>query len=295
MADNFYTIIIVPHARTSLRRLQVSARSLKYALITLTVLSLVSVALMIHYVKLYRQTRVLATIQQENLVLKNSLEKSQQLTQRLNRKISILSDLSNKLKVMAGLPTGKVNDMPPGQKLGLGGVAMDSPDPNRLSQLQMRANFLEKSFGLLNEYFSNQQEQLSMTPSILPTQGFISSFFGSRRNPFTGSPDFHEGLDITTEKGTPVLAPADGVVVFAGVKGNYGNVLEIKHSEELSTVFGHLDKILAKPGQKIKRWETVGMVGETGRTTGPHLHYEVHVAQQPVNPLPYILNLESFS
>ena len=220
MADKYYTIIIVPHTRTSLRRLQISARMLQYALITLSVLTLVSVSLLVHYVKLYKQTRILGTVQQENQVLKNSLEKSQLLTQRLNRKISILSDLSNKLKVMAGLPTGKANEVAPPQKAGLGGVRMDFPDPNRLSQLQTRANFLEKSLRLLNDYFRNQQEQLSTTPSILPTQGFISSFFGNRHNPFTGSPDFHEGLDITTEKGTPILAPAAGVVIFAGVKGN---------------------------------------------------------------------------
>jgi murein DD-endopeptidase MepM/ murein hydrolase activator NlpD len=196
---------------------------------------------------------------------------------------------------MAGLPTGKANEGPPAQKLGMGGVSMDAPDPNRLSQLQIRANFLEQNFALLNQFFHGQQERLSVTPSILPTQGFISSFFGSRRNPFTGSPDFHEGLDITTEKGTAVMAPADGVVIFAGPRGNYGNVLEIRHSDELSTMFGHLDKILVKPGQRVRRWEKVALVGNTGRSTGPHLHYEVHVAQQPVNPLPYILNLESFS
>lgn len=301
MAEQRFTIIIVPHDRPGVRKLQVSARFVLYGLITLAILSLAAIGTTIHYVKLYRQARDLASIQKENVELKSSLEQSQYLTVKLSKKLSFLTDLSNKLKMMAGLPStpvGKKKVQPPLPKPGIGGVSMNTttlggPDPQRLFSMEKRAQYLEKNFALLSDYFAKKNQQLTTTPSILPTQGFLSSYFGSRANPFTSAPDFHEGIDITNEIGTPVIAPAAGVVLFAGVKGNYGNVVEIQHDNEITTLYGHLDRIKVKVGQRVNRWDVIGQIGNTGRSTGPHLHYEVHIGDQPVNPLPYILDLDS--
>jgi murein DD-endopeptidase MepM/ murein hydrolase activator NlpD len=300
MAEKSYTIIIVPHAKTTLRKFQITNRSLSYVLISLAMFVLVCFGTMFQYVKLFRSAREVQTLKNENQQLRASLERSQLLTQKLNRKISFLSELSQKLKVIAGLPQTEMVVRAEPVRLGLGGVSMNptptgAPDPFRLHSLEQRAQYLEKSFSVLNEFFQQKSMQLAFTPSILPTQGFISSVFGMRRNPFTDAPDFHEGLDISNEIGTPVVSTADGIVTFTGNKGNYGQVIEVRHDSEFSTVYGHLDRILVHPGQKVRRWEKIGILGNSGKSTGPHLHYEVHVGEQPVNPIPYILNLDSIS
>ena len=123
---------------------------------------------------------------------------------------------------------------------------------------------------------------------MFPTEGYISSAFGMRRNQFTNMPDFHEGIDITNDVGTPVLAPADGKVIFAGYRGNFGQVIEIQHEGDITTLYGHLHKILVKPEEKVTRWQEIALMGNTGKSTGPHLHYEVHVRHQAVNPRAYL-------
>lgn len=298
MADQRYTIIVVPHTRSTLRKCQISVRFLSYALIGLAAIFLASVGVLIHYVKLNRDARNYILLQKQNQELRSSLEQSQLLTQKLNRKLSFLTDLSNKLKVMAGLPAETIGKKKGNQRPGLGGVTMNStavgvPDPSRLLNLERRAQNLEQSFDVLNEYFHHQTTELSSTPSIIPATGFLSSYFGARRNPFTNAPDFHEGIDVTNEIGTLIVAPADGKVSFIGLKGSYGNVVEIEHRGGIRTLYGHLNEIRVKIGQDVKRWDVIGTVGNSGNSTGPHLHYEIHVGEDPVNPLPYILNLDS--
>lgn len=135
-----------------------------------------------------------------------------------------------------------------------------------------------------------QSNLLASTPSIRPTEGWISSPFGKRSSPFTGRKEFHKGLDIANHKGTSILATANGVIIFAGQKRNMGNVLVIDHGHGIITRYAHLDEMLKKRGDKVKRGDIIGHMGSTGRSTGPHLHYEVRLNGVPVNPQKYILN-----
>jgi murein DD-endopeptidase MepM/ murein hydrolase activator NlpD len=123
------------------------------------------------------------------------------------------------------------------------------------------------------------------TPSIWPIAGWISSAFGNRRDPFTGGADFHPGLDISADQGQAVIAPADGDVITATYSGNYGNLIVIDHGFGITTRYAHLSRYGVSPGQQVKRGETIGFVGSTGRSTSPHLHYEVLVNGQLTNPL----------
>jgi len=283
MADERYTVIIVPGASSRLRKFRISARFLSYALISLAALVLVCLGTVSHY------ARHVQAVESENAQLKASLEQSQVLTEKLTRKITVLSQLSTRLKAMAGFPLTATNRH--SNKLGMGGVTVggneNPPDPQTLQWLQKRAENIEKNLTQLHNYYQDQ----NAIPSIVPTQGFISSTFGTRRNPFTGLPDFHEGMDISGDIGTTVLATADGIVSFTGEKGNSGRVVEIEHGFDFSSFYGHLHKTLVKPGQKVKRGQIIGLMGNTGNSTGPHLHYEVHVHGQPVNPKPYLLDL----
>jgi len=125
----------------------------------------------------------------------------------------------------------------------------------------------------------------SATPSIWPTHGWLTGTFGGRSDPFSGEPAFHAGLDISTDKGQPVFATADGTVESASYNGDYGNLVVVRHGFGLSTRYGHLSSFAAHPGQDVKRGDVIGYVGSTGRSTGAHLHYEILANGQLLNPL----------
>lgn len=130
-----------------------------------------------------------------------------------------------------------------------------------------------------------RQALAAATPSTWPLVGYLTSAFGSRKDPITGGPDFHSGLDVSADRGTPVHATADGTVDFEGYNGNYGNSIVITHGFGIATRFGHMSGFAVRQGQKVRRGDVIGYVGSTGRTTGPHLHYEILLNGQPINPL----------
>jgi murein DD-endopeptidase MepM/ murein hydrolase activator NlpD len=157
-------------------------------------------------------------------------------------------------------------------------------------QFNLAAINQKKSFESLFNNLEDQRNLLAATPAIRPTDGWISSTFGYRTSPFTGLREFHNGLDIATQKGTPILAAADGVVTFAGTKGLMGKLIVIDHGYGMVTRYAHIHKMLKKCGDAVKKGDTIALVGNTGRSTGSHLHYEVHLDGIPVNPAKYILN-----
>jgi murein DD-endopeptidase MepM/ murein hydrolase activator NlpD len=123
------------------------------------------------------------------------------------------------------------------------------------------------------------------TPSIWPVAGWLTSSFGSRRDPFSGSRDFHPGLDISANHGDPVVAPAAGIVSTASMAGNYGNLVVIDHGFGITTKYGHLSRFGVTDGQRVDRGDVLGYVGSTGRSTSPHLHYEIWVNDELTNPM----------
>jgi len=142
----------------------------------------------------------------------------------------------------------------------------------------------------LAKFLQERRSVLASTPSIWPVHGWVTSGFGYRISPFTGKRQFHAGLDISTRPGTPIVAPADGVVTFVGREGGYGRMVAINHGHGLVTRYGHLNSHCVKVGQKIKRGQRLGGVGSSGRSSGPHLHYEVLMSGVPTNPRYYILD-----
>jgi murein DD-endopeptidase MepM/ murein hydrolase activator NlpD len=160
----------------------------------------------------------------------------------------------------------------------------------QVEQIDLASKNQKKDFESLLKYLEGQRNLLACTPAIRPTRGWITSRFGYRVSPFTGMREFHKGLDIANRMGTPIVATADGVVSSAGYKGLLGQVIIINHGHGLVTRYAHISKALKKRGESVKRGETIAMIGNTGRSTGPHLHYEVHLNGIPVNPKQYILN-----
>jgi murein DD-endopeptidase MepM/ murein hydrolase activator NlpD len=146
-------------------------------------------------------------------------------------------------------------------------------------------NGLERHLSTVKNDVERRAALASATPSIWPTRGWLSARYGMRSDPFTSQPDFHPGLDISADKGTPVYATADGTVDLAAWAGEYGNLIVVKHGFGIATRYGHLSKFLVKPGQKVRRGQLIAYVGATGRATGSHLHYEVTINGRLLNPL----------
>jgi len=160
----------------------------------------------------------------------------------------------------------------------------------RIDKAVRETQLKEQSVIDLWESLSERQSLINATPNIKPARGWLTSRFGYRMSPFTGKATMHAGLDIAAAPGSPVYAPADGVVSYAGYDQGYGKLVSIDHGYGVSTRFGHTSQVYVQVGQKVSKWDVIAAVGNTGRSTGPHLHYEVRINGTPVDPINFILD-----
>ncbi len=213
---------------------------------------------------------------------------------------SRIKDLNFKLSVMLGLEDATTE---PEATENVGGPALKLSPPalmnqvNRIRFIHRLSDELEEEMHIaeirqqqIQKELVSQRETLTRIPSIWPARGRFSSPFGWRRNPFTHRRQFHKGVDIAAPTGTPVHAPAAGVVTYADWFTSYGRTLEITHRSGFVTRYAHLSKIKVKLGQKVVRGDLVALIGNTGRSVASHLHYEVHKNGKLVNPLFYIMD-----
>ncbi len=297
---NKYNVMIFSTSNGKSLNFEVSAFVIKFFIFSFIAIILVSGFSIYHYIKYGSNQKKLITLKEKNKILSEKIQAFNKEINKLKVKVDKLNNLGTKLRVMARLDI-------PGKKVeGVGGPSFDDVknfiDENNfedqniknlhyvLDKLSFELKQEENNIKQLYKYYKENNIKLSSTPSIWPAQGWISSPFGWRRDPFTGKRRFHEGLDITNRVGTPVVAPADGIVVFAGRNGGYGNVIYISHGFGITTRYGHLYKIFVKVGQHVQRGDVIGEIGNTGRSTGPHLHYEVRMNNKPVNPINFILD-----
>lgn len=152
------------------------------------------------------------------------------------------------------------------------------------------AKLVESDIQNLSSAIFDQKDYLASMPTVRPTGGWFTSGFGMRSSPYTGKPTMHEGLDLANHSGSPIFAPGSGVVTFAGTRPGYGNLITIDHGYGVQTQYGHVAKFSVRTGEKVKRGQRIGTVGSTGRSTGPHVHYEVRVNGIPVDPQYYIVD-----
>ncbi len=220
----------------------------------------------------------------------------------LKSQIVGLNEFETKIRIIANIEKSEEQ----GNVFGVGGSAPEDLDTNldirkkhsgllremhdQVGELNLSTRKQKDGFESLLQYLENQRNLLASTPAICPTQGWITSRFGYRTSPFTGLKEFHKGLDIATSKGATVIATADGTVSFVGKKGFLGEVVVVDHGHGMITRYAHLEKPIAKSGDFVKRGDKIGQVGITGRTTGPHLHYNIRINGVQVNPEKYIIN-----
>ena len=291
MAKQFYTLIIVPHAKARFRKLQVPVRLMKWAAGFAGAFSLVALGILVHYTRIAYEVHELRHLRAENQVLLAKTKDYEENAGKLQNKVQALQSMVTKLGVMAGLE----QSLPDARVGGVGGVpGTDAVAPaleqRSLAAIDQHLSTLAAKSTQLEAFFRDQKVLLASTPSIWPVRGYLSASFGNRIDPFTGQPDFHPGLDVSTPIGTPIHAPADGVVISCADKGGYGHSIVLDHGNGILTRYGHLASYVVKAGQRVRRGDILGAVGSTGRSTGPHLHYEIWIRDQAQNPIHYILD-----
>ena len=230
----------------------------------------------------------------------SNIDKIQSRLKELDQQILDIEEKDKAVRTYAGMPEVD-KDI---RKLGIGGVTLNKPNvldnlapavSKEISQLHLdieklsrQVNFELVSYEKIYDRVKGDIDRIRHIPSIRPVSGgFLNSSFGYRQDPIDDIRRFHQGQDITVPTGTPIFAPADGVVKRAYYIGGFGNHIKLKHSSGYSTTYAHLSKIFVRHGQKIKRGDIIGETGNTGRSTAPHLHYEVHYRGTPKNPLDY--------
>ncbi|HXT19230.1 MAG TPA: peptidoglycan DD-metalloendopeptidase family protein [Thermoanaerobaculia bacterium] len=282
-----YTIILVPHTRAKFRKFQVSSRLLwsgvaiaGLVLAAATVLGWLYLAAPVDDVQV-------AHLRHENNELRHVNQSFEQNIRQLQTQLATYEERTRKLAIVAG-----IDELDNGSDAGIGGSTLEvaSTDAAALGRMEQRLQGLSHDLDRVAGNLASRYRWLSAMPTVTPTGGLFTSGFGVRRDPVNGRAAFHGGLDIAAPPGRAVHSTADGVVVLSGPHGDLGNAVVVSHGFGLTTRYGHLSATAVQPGQRVHRGDVLGYVGNTGHSTGYHLHYEVVKDGQAVNPLGYILD-----
>lgn len=299
MGKEYYRIIVVPQETSDIKKFRLSKGILKGGIAIFAGIIALSGWLLYDYAKVKEEVWEAKRLREENEAQKEQIFVFANKISALETQMVKLRQFDAKLRVITNLEKPGMGE----QYIGVGGpdeaVFLDYENRQErmvqkmhadLENLSVESSVQEESFNELKEFLEDKKSLLASTPSVWPVRGWITSGFGKRISPFTGGFKNHEGLDIATRMGTPIIAPADGRVTYVGVEAGYGKLLVIDHGYSVITRYGHNSKIDVKVGDRVKRGDKIAFVGSTGRSTGPHLHYEVRVNGIPVNPDNYILN-----
>lgn len=288
-----YSIVIANRATGVVRRFTLSRRP-----VATVGAILLSAPVLLGLGAQWRASTTLAELERTNAALQVENESYRAATGQLASQISALQSAVDELGTRAGadpvaaramekLPSAVKTRAMGGANFGAGpifGSAFGSSDM-AFGVLRDMLGVIEHRLDSVRTGVDRRDALAAATPSIWPVTGWLSSAYGTRRDPFTGGSDFHPGLDISAEHGQPVRATADGSINQASPNGAYGNLVEITHGYGISTRYGHLSRFNVRAGQQVKRGDVVGFVGSTGRSTSPHLHYEIWMNGQLTNPL----------
>ncbi|MCX6562669.1 MAG: M23 family metallopeptidase [Candidatus Aminicenantes bacterium] len=295
MGKSFLSLIIIPHTKSHSRTLSFSKKTLKFALWGTIAAGVFILAMTADYVRIKLAGQKYSVLLSENQQQKETIKQYEGSIGALQEKFKAFENKIDVLNLMAGFKSpDKLQDPGVGDYPRSDQVLSASPpqiSSGNLQNIQQRRDDIQKNLDTLANFFETQSSRLAVTPTIKPVVGgLISSNFGWRSDPFTGQRTFHWGIDIVAAWGNPVIAPADGFVLKVSSDKYLGNSITLSHGLGVTTLYGHLSKFAVREGQKIKRGDVIGSVGATGKALGPHLHYEVHLNDKPVNPYNYLLD-----
>lgn len=298
MAEKGYTILVLSDTPSRARQWHLSERGLRVALFggalaILTIASLVIYSLTVQ-LDVAEHARLRETVKAQRRVATRLETLAQEVTRlrTFDHQIRRLAGMEGVQSLMA--MGGGTLEL--GKALAAGEQAEYEQLVERLYQdlqrLEREVALRAESLEAVTTYLTQQKNRLAATPSIWPTQdeGYVSSSYGHRASPFTGRRQTHTGIDIAAPRGTSILAAADGVVTFSGRMAGYGRVIVVTHGFGFKTFYGHNQKNKVRKGERVKRGQVIGTVGNSGYSTGSHLHYEVLVKDRTINPLKYIVD-----
>ena len=313
MAHKF-SFIVLGGSGSTLKQIHISRKKLYIYTAVLSVVLLFGCYGLIDYLTI--QSRLVAKFNLEKTLVQQTEEVLHQREQiqkfaveinTLKEQLIQLNRFEEQIRIIANIDQPNNHD----GLFGVGGSAPDDLNPNidlterhqrlikdmhhQIGQLETASNHQKGGFESLLGKLEAQKNLLAHTPAIRPVSGWTTSQFGYRQSPFTGKREFHKGLDIANRIGTPIVATADGVISYSGKKGLMGNLLVIDHGHGVVTRYGHVDKLEIMVGALVKRGQIVARIGNSGRSTGPHLHYEVRKFKRPVNPREYYVKSFIFS
>ena len=300
MPDNFFTLMIIPRRKSAVKKLSLSSSLVRGLFIGSIVAVLLSLYIVYDYANIKRDkaelVRLRAQTKEQSQQIHDLASKIDEFADRMEE----LKQFDKKVRILANYQTGRDKKLP----LGIGGSNSENTkikdllnqDQEKLiaemrkgvTRLNSDAVIREKSFAELLNFLREQKSLLASTPSIWPVKGWVTSEFGSRESPFSSGSELHKGLDIATRMGKEVIAAADGLIVEATYHTDDGHIIKIDHSHGISTAYAHLSKIAVRQGVRVKRGDLIGYVGDSGRSTGSHLHYAVYINKIPVNPRKYL-------
>jgi murein DD-endopeptidase MepM/ murein hydrolase activator NlpD len=306
LRKRYYLLFVARDEDGQLRRIPVP---LKYAygfLAASIVGAFTIVGLAGSYTRMLLKTESYNQVRAERETLRQNYQKMEQIAQNRSVQVSSLGALANEVTALYGL---RQNRLGAAKTAPAASAAAKAPTPatlvptDDLTQQQvansidafnvLRSDALSGRIsraleGGLSDSFGGDWAELADAPSLWPVEGRVASSFGERQDPINGEGAFHSGIDIDAPYGTPVRAAGDGNVEMAAMASGYGREVVLDHGHSLLTVYGHLSAIAVFPGQHVTRGQVIGYVGQSGRATGPHLHYEVRVHNVPVNPHKYL-------
>ncbi len=297
MLKNHISFIIIPHYKGRQKTLSLSKKRVRFILGLTIFAVLVLSAVLIHYglmMGINQKYKVLLT---ENANQAEKYSRYEQTILSLQDTLSNFEDYAKKLNIMAGLKASEVLNMEAGVGSGLksgqsAGSILLPQEANfgQLDEISRKAERVNLNLNTLVNIFGDKRVELAYTPSIKPSNGYISSSYGVRNDPFTGKPTMHWGVDIVSAEGNPVVATADGTIIKRGYDKISGYYIKISHPRTgFVTIYCHLSEFKVKAGQRVKRGQMIGLVGSTGKSIGPHVHYEVQQNGKSKNPWNYLL------
>lgn len=325
-SDQNYTIIVASDTKNSIKKFHVSSKNIKIFIFISSIVVFFLLALVFDYVKIGSHYVDNTRLTKENKKYRNDLNILNKDFSQLKREVQQLEDVSRKLKLITGINSSqlrgyektklnsylvslskaelnseeskiKKDALMPSEKKDLDVFEHQISDSSefvvKIKKWTEKTKLIKQDASLIYTDLLDKQRLLMNTPSILPTNGWVSSEFGYRNKNFYSDhePYFHKGIDIAAKQGTPVVSTASGQIVYAGYdEDGFGKLIIINHNYNVKSYYAHLSKITVKYGDRVERGWKIGEVGNTGKSRGAHLHYEVRIFGIPINPKNYILD-----
>lgn len=280
MLNKQYFVVVLGHSlHGRLRRVHIAHRTIYIGLLLLLVAGLTVFGFLSSYLRMSSKVSNYNSLRHDIDILRTRYRDLQKVTNQKNEQLATLEVFASEVSVAYGLNRKPVETLKVSANSGLRPTFRES---------LREYNLLQSAS--LSPMFRNfpKRWQVNVRPSLWPVDGRLLSPFGGRSDPFSGEGAMHTGVDMTASTGTVVHAAADGVVAFAEWSGRYGQLVVVDHGNGMQTYYAHLSRFEVISGQEIRRGDVVGKSGSTGRTTAPHLHYEVRIGGTPVNPYPYL-------